>query len=120
MSAGLFIQGLLTSPLPAGLIFFLTGKLMQAHPPKWPNYWYGYRTMRSLKSKESFDAANTFSAALLVKYGILLMLAGFAFALFFRETYWWVFLSAGMPAVIVCVVLLIAKTERHLAARFPK
>lgn len=119
MTAGLFIQGLITSSLPAGIIFFISGRVMQKRPPKWPNYWYGYRTMRSLRTKESFAAANIFSAALMVKYGTLLMLAGLPLALFFRETYWWLFLSAGMLALIACVVLLIAKTERYLAGLFP-
>jgi uncharacterized membrane protein len=119
MTGGLFIQGLITSSLPAGIIFFASGQLMQKYPPKWPNYWYGYRTMRALKTKESFDAANTFSAALMVKYGTVLMLAGLPLALLFRETYWWFFLSAGMLAVITCVLLLIAKTERYLGNLFP-
>ena len=87
---------------------------MQRYPPKWPNYWYGYRTMRSLKTKQSFDAANKFSATLMVKYGTVLVLEGFVLALFFRETYWWLFLSAGMLSVIACVFLLIAKTEKYL------
>jgi uncharacterized membrane protein len=119
MTAGLFIQGLITSSLPAGIIFFISGRLMQKYPPRWPNYWYGYRTMRSLRTKESFDAANTFSAALMVRYGILLMLAGLPLALFFRETYWWFFLGIGMLALVTCVVLLIVKTERYLAGLFP-
>lgn len=119
MTAGLFIQGLVTSSFPAGFIFFICGRLMQFLPPKWPNYWYGYRTMRSLKSKESFEEANRFSAALMVKYGTILMVVGFLLAFFFRETWWWLFLAAGILLLLACAVLLIAKTEKYLAARFP-
>jgi len=119
MTAGLFIQGLLTSSLPAGIVFFICGRIMQKYPPQWPNYWYGYRTMRSLKTKQSFDAANAFSAALMVKYGIALVVAGLLLTLFFRETYWWLFLSVGMLSLLICVFLLIAKTEKYLAKLFP-
>ena len=57
MIFGYFIEGPLTSSLAAGLIFWLAGWVMKSYPPKWPNYFYGYRTMSSLKSKETFDAA---------------------------------------------------------------
>ena len=119
MTAGLFIQGLLTSSLPAGIIFLIVGRMMQKYPPRWPNYWYGYRTMRSLKTKQSFDAANAFSARLMVKYGTALIAAGLLLALFFRETYWWLFLAAGILPVLTCVFLLIAKTEKYLMQQFP-
>ena len=119
MSAGLFIQGLVTSCFFGGAIFFIAGRIMQRYPPKWPNYWYGYRTMRSLKTKESFEAANKFSAILMVRYGSFIMLEGLVLALFFREAYWWLFLSAGMLSVIVCTFLLIAKTEKYLSQLFP-
>ena len=93
---------------------------MQCYPPKWPNYFYGYRTISSLKTKETFDAANVFSAALMVKYGAGLMIAGFLTALFFHEAYWWLFLSAGMLPLFICSAALLIKTERYLATHFDK
>jgi len=112
------IHCLSSSALPGGIIFFLCGKLMQRYPPRWPNYWYGYRTMASLRTKESFDAANTFSAALMTSYGIALVIVGFAIAVVFQEQYWWLFLGAGMLAMLVAVAALIAKTEKYIASRF--
>ena len=112
------IHCLSSSALPGGIIFFLCGKLMQRYPPRWPNYWYGYRTMASLRTKETFDAANAFSAALMITYGIALVIVGFAIAVVFREQYWWLFLGAGMLAMLVAVVALIAKTEKYIANRF--
>jgi uncharacterized membrane protein len=120
MSAASFISGLLTSSATGGAIFLLSGKIMQRYPPRWPNYFYGYRTMAALQTKESFDAANVFSAALLVKYGSGLIVYGILLALFFNEHYWWLFLSAGMLAVIGCVTALIVKTEKWLALHFDK
>jgi uncharacterized membrane protein len=117
---GFIIEGLLTSSITGGLIFYIVGKLMQRYPPKWPNYFYGYRTISSLKTKETFDAANVFSAALMVKYGAGLMIAGLLTALFFHEAYWWLFLSASMLPLFICVAALLIKTEKHLAAHFDK
>ncbi len=118
MIFGYFIEGPLTSSLAAGLIFWLTGWGMKRYPPKWPNYFYGYRTMSSMKSKETFDAANTFSGALMRKYGKGLMIWGVILSLFFHEKYWWIFLAAGMMALVGCVIALIYKTEKHLKKLF--
>ena len=120
MAPEVFITGLLTSSALAGCIFLPAGKIMQRYPPRWPNYFYGYRTMSSLKTKETFDAANRYSAALMVRYGTALILFGLLTALFFSELYWWVFLSAGMVAVLACVIALIVKTEKYLSAHFDK
>lgn len=120
MTAASFITGLLTSSAAAGCIFLAIGKLMQRYPPRWPNYFYGYRTMSSLKSKQTFDAANGYSAALMARYGIFLIPFGFVTAMFFNERYWWAFLAVGMGAVLACVAALIVKTERHLSHRFDK
>jgi hypothetical protein len=120
MIFGFFLAGLLTSSLPAGIIFFLAGRLMKSYPPKWPNYFYGYRTMSSLKTKETFDAANIFSAALMVKYGTGLIVTGIISSIFFHEKYWGLFLGAGMGALIGSVIALIFKTEKYLAKNFDK
>jgi hypothetical protein len=93
---------------------------MQRYPPRWPNYWYGYRTMASLRTKETFDAANTFSAVLMIKYGIALVIFGFVIALFFYEQYWWLFLGAGILAMLVALAALIAKTEKYIANHFDR
>lgn len=118
MIFGFYIESILTSSLSAGFIFWLAGWFMKKYPPKWPNYFYGYRTMTSLKSKETFDAANVFSSRLMRKYGKGLMLYGLLLSIFFYEKYWWLFLGAGMLALIGCVIALIYKTEQYLKANF--
>jgi uncharacterized membrane protein len=120
MIFGFFFEGLLTSSLPAGLIFFLAGWLMKRYPPKWPNYFYGYRTMTSLKTKDTFDAANGFSAALMIKYGKGLIVLGIVLSIFFHEKYWWLFLAAGIVASVGTVIALVFKTEKYLAKNFDK
>jgi uncharacterized membrane protein len=120
MIFGFFLEGILTSSFLAGIIFLLVGRLMRRYPPKWPNYFYGYRTMSSLKTKETFDAANTFSTAFMIKYGKGLIAFGIISSIFFHEKYWWLFLSAGMGALVGCVIALVYKTEKFLKENFDK
>jgi uncharacterized membrane protein len=120
MNATIFILGLLTSSATAGLVFLLTGRIMQRRPPRWPNYFYGYRTPTSLKTRETFDAANKYSSALMIKYGTALTVFGLVTALFFNERYWLVFLSACMGAVLICAIAILVKTEKYLSAHFDK
>lgn len=115
-----FITSLLTSPLTAGVIFYIVGKIMQLYPPKWPNYYYGYRTTSSLKTKETFEEANKFSAVLMIRYSIWMMVAGIIYTIFFYEKYWYLFLGISMGALVASVALLIIQTESHLSKLFDK
>jgi uncharacterized membrane protein len=114
------ITALLTSPLTGGVIFYIVGKIMKAYPPNWPNYYYGYRTMSSLKTKETFDAANQFSAVLMIRYGIWMMVAGIICTIFFYEKYWYLYLGITVGALVASAALLIIKTEKHLSKHFDK
>ena len=46
----------------SGLIFLLAGFIQQRFPPKKINHLYGYRTSNSMKSQESWDFAQEYSA----------------------------------------------------------
>ena len=116
----ILIHALTSAAFPGGIVFYLCGKLMQAYPPRWPNIWYGYRTPASVRTKESFDAGNTFSAALLEKYGMLLMIGGLLIGMMFIEKYAWLFAGGGVLAVLVAIAAIIIKTEKHLSDRFDK
>jgi uncharacterized membrane protein len=120
MIFGFFLESIFTSSFLGGIIFMLAGNLMKRYPPKWPNYFYGYRTMSSLKTKETFDAANDYSSTLMIKYGARLILFGVFTALFFHEKYWWIFLTAGMLALVGTVIALIYNTEKYLWTHFDK
>jgi len=116
----IFIHALGCAAFPGGIVCWLSAKLMQAYPPRWPNIWYGYRTPASVKTKESFHAANTFSAALLEKYGMLLMIGGLLIGMMFIEKYAWIFVTGGVLAVLVAIAAVIIKTEKHLSDHFDK
>jgi hypothetical protein len=73
-------------------------KLTQRYPPKLPGYLYGYRSKFALKTKETFSEANVFSASLLIRYGILLMIFRLINALLFRESHSRIFLFCRFSA----------------------
>ena len=45
-----------------GIIFILAAIILQKNPPTDINAAYGYRTKRSMKNKELWDAGNRYSA----------------------------------------------------------
>ena len=71
-----------------GIIFILAAIILQKNPPTDINAAYGYRTKRSMKNKELWDAGNRYSAEVMKQNGFIMMLIGsFISILFgFRET----------------------------------
>lgn len=59
------ITGLL---LPTMLVGF--GAIFRSHPPKNINMAFGYRTSRSMKSRESWDFANRYWGAFVFRTGL--------------------------------------------------
>ena len=66
METHLIIAHISCGPLMTFLFF-----LFYKFPPKKINTLYGYRTNRSMKKKEIWDFANTYSAKLLLNFSLL-------------------------------------------------
>lgn len=64
---------LVTLILPA--IMEISGLVMMLHPPKERNAFFGYRTRRSLLSKETWDFANYYCGTLYVYLGFYVAMA---------------------------------------------
>ncbi len=64
---------LVTLVLPA--VMEVSGLVMMLHPPKERNMFFGYRTRRSLLSKETWDFANYYGGALYVYFGFYIVTA---------------------------------------------
>lgn len=62
--------------LLSGIFLCLGGGLQKKYPPKRINPLYGYRTPSSKKSQERWDFAQRYSAQLMVRIGLALMVAG--------------------------------------------
>lgn len=64
----MFIINLL---IPAAMI--IIGYMMYKHPPKSINWWYGYRTKRSMKSMDTWKFAHDYCGRLWLKTGFVLL-----------------------------------------------
>ncbi|WP_339610405.1 SdpI family protein [uncultured Planktosalinus sp.] len=100
----------------SGIIFLIAGYIMLKYPPKNINHFYGYRTRRSMESKEKWDFAQIFSAREMIKqawYMISIAIMG----LFLNpEEMFSMFLSIGF--IIFSVVIMLFKTEKKLKQKF--
>jgi len=106
-----FIANFLT-----GLTFLLAGWLLKAKPPKNINGLYGYRTTRSMKSKEAWDFAQVLGGKVMMKVGIVLMVMGVFFS--FISLPIWLSLSLTIFPLIVALIYMIVSVERALKQRF--
>lgn len=55
------------------LLLLVFGWYWRVHPPKKPNYLYGYRTRRSMANQEIWEHANTLGAKMLIILGAILL-----------------------------------------------
>ena len=112
-------KGLLNAAIICGIIYYIAARIQLKHKPKWPNVLYGYRTPRSLKTKESFDAGNEYSSRLMLKISICLFLLGLIIAIFHHENYWLLLLIISLLAVTGATIFMIFSTEKYLKENFP-
>lgn len=101
-----------------GLIFLLAGYIQHRFPPKKINHLYGYRTSTSMKSQESWDFAQQYSAKKMMQMGTYITALGLLS--------WIIDLQLHSSAVIALTIvtigplLMLFKVESELKKRFPK
>ncbi|QKJ28546.1 SdpI family protein [Mucilaginibacter mali] len=111
-------------PQLIGVVFLLAGFIQKKYPPKKINNYYGYRMPSAMKNQETWDEANRFSTAYMIKAGMVLIVTGFLVTLllycipmpqkFKAVTLFLVILAAGMGSAIS----MIMATEKHLSKTF--
>jgi uncharacterized membrane protein len=111
-----FTNDLFIINLSFGLISVIAGIILLKFPPKNINHLYGYRTKRSMKSKEVWDFAQIFSAKLMIKGGAVFILMGFL-GLFLNLSQT-LNIIIGLGVVLFYCVYLIYKTEKKLKQKF--
>ena len=57
--------------LGQGLLLILLGVAYATYPPKKINYFYGYRTKRTMANQKVWDYANKIGARMMIQVGIL-------------------------------------------------
>ncbi|PGH70878.1 hypothetical protein CN894_14710 [Bacillus thuringiensis] len=93
-----------------GIIFILAAIILQKNPPIDINAAYGYRTKRSMKNKELWDAGNRYSAEVMKQNGFIMMLIGSVISILFRYPH-------TIIAIIVVMLLLIIRLFIQVESR---
>jgi uncharacterized membrane protein len=119
----IMISNVMTNPLVlilsiCGLIFLLAGFIQQRFQPKKINHLYGYRTSNSMKSQESWDFAQDYSAKKMMKTGAYITVLGLlTYSIDFQHL--WSVLIA-LVIVTISPLLMLLQVETELKKRFPK
>ena len=102
----------------SGLIFLLAGYIQQRFPPKKINHLYGYRTATSMKSQESWDFAQQYSAKKMMALGAYTIALGLLSWIIELQPFW----SVGIALIIIIIgpLLMLLKVETELKKHFPK
>jgi uncharacterized membrane protein len=104
----------LIAHLSLGPLLLILGFVFKRFPPKKINYWYGYRTPRSMRSQEAWDCANLYSInALMIVAGLTCLLQLITYTL--MEAKASILWSAN--SMVVGLIGVILLTEFHLKKR---
>ncbi|WP_424961326.1 SdpI family protein [Ekhidna sp.] len=110
MSTALIIANLAIGPL-----LLILSLVFKAFPPKNRNWIYGYRTTRSMKSQESWDASNKHSLQLMIWIGIITTVLQIILFLLFDPA------TALITACCIMCILLVGSMfiiEKYLKENF--
>ncbi|HEK9100524.1 SdpI family protein [Bacillus pfraonensis] len=94
-----------------GIIFILTALILQKNPPTDINAVYGYRTKRSMKNKDLWNAGNRYSAEVMKQNGVFMILVGSAIGLLFKYTHTTIVILSLM---IILIIRMFVKVEKKL------
>ncbi|MGG5736071.1 MULTISPECIES: SdpI family protein [Bacillus cereus group] len=94
-----------------GVIFILAALILQKSPPTDINAAYGYRTKRSMKNKELWDAGNRYSAEVMKQNGFIMMLIGSVISILFRYPHTMI---AVMIVMLLLIIRLFIQVEKRL------
>ncbi len=95
--------------------FLLVGIWMYLKPPKRINYFYGYRTNKSMSSQEAWDFAQVYSGKMFIVTSLVMMAISFVLILDIFSS------IAGIMALVVPLIgcmYAIVRTELELKRRY--
>ncbi|MGN4557856.1 SdpI family protein [Bacillus cereus group sp. MYBK5-2] len=94
-----------------GIVFIFAAIILQKNPPTDINAAYGYRTKRSMKNKELWDAGNRYSVEVMKQNGFIMMLIGSVISILFRYPYT---IIAIMVVMVLLIIRLFIRVENRL------
>ncbi|RIJ66358.1 SdpI family protein [Rummeliibacillus sp. POC4] len=95
-----------------GAIFIISGFILLYKPPKDINPIYGYRTKRSMNNMTLWKEGNTYSAKLLIKYGIAYLVVGAIISFIITKDEY--ALLINLILMILVTILLFVSVEKRL------
>jgi uncharacterized membrane protein len=114
------ITHLLLGPQLIGVIMLICGFLLKQYPPKDINGLYGYRTPTSMQNQQTWDLANSYSAKMMIKVGLIAIATGVVLTLLIDMQHAYYLAIAMIVSLIVIVVVLLRATEKKLKQTFDK
>ncbi|OJW17122.1 MULTISPECIES: SdpI family protein [unclassified Mucilaginibacter] len=114
------IANWLIGPQLVGAVFILAALIQMRFRPKKINSLYGYRTPLSMKNQQNWDEGNRYSAQLMLKLGVILLLTGLVITPLISLVPMGLdarmLLKTGLivAGAMSTVVILLTFTERHL------
>jgi uncharacterized membrane protein len=105
-------------PALVSVVFLLAAIITYIFPPKKINYFYGYRTSSSMKSKETWDFAQKYSSIQMMFLAVTMFVISIVFSVFhLKETQ---NLIVGLLVLLLIISLFIYRVETALKIKFPK
>ncbi len=97
------------------------GILFTRRPPSSINFWYGYRTARSMKSQAAWDFAQRYAGHVWIRSGPLMAVVSAVLIALFGQASWfeWFYLVLTFLQLAIMMVV-IPMTERELGRRFDR
>ena len=103
--------------LLTGIIFTITGSIMYFSPPKKINFFYGYRTLSSMKNQQVWDFSQKLSAVKMIQVGFSLLAASLLNVLFDISQKQSLYLGIG--CIIIGCIYMVVVTEKAIKRNFP-
>jgi uncharacterized membrane protein len=107
---------LFSAALVPSLLLMVLAMFYRAYPPKSINFFYGYRTRKSMRNQQTWDFANRIAAKMLFYVGASTLMV--ATATYFVDPLW----AFGVSIFFLLVAMFagIFWCERQLALNFDK
>lgn len=111
-----FIANIFQISLLCGICLLAGAAIMYIFPPKKINWFYGYRTVASMKSQERWEFAQRYSTIQMAKASVFMIVISFTGFLFPEAVV--ARLIGSFVITIAAVCYMFMTTERELKKRF--
>ncbi len=108
----LFYNPIFLGLISTGVLFIIGGFILFKNPPKAINWIYGYRTKTSMKNQNIWDFAQTYSAKVMMKLGLVLIVISFLGLIFTPRIE--IALMLTLIVIILSAILLVYLVEKKL------